>query len=190
MNTLNYDECVVKYSKSFKRVLIDERYLERIRTFAENIVKAKATEHHHEIDHGQELKRFMTGLMGEAALEKLLGIDIIDWTIGNSNRYNTPDIPGYSVGIKTVEKGKFPIIFKNNPYPQIICIRSDYKDNLVFVCGLATPNVLNRCQSDDLVLSPNLLKRGTKTGFWGFKYLTPINSIEDISQYKQGEALR
>ena len=64
----------------------------------------------------------MTGLLGELALEYTLGIKFIDWSIGKSADYHIPDIPGYKVGIKTVEYGKFPIIFKKNYYPQIICV--------------------------------------------------------------------
>lgn len=185
MCTYNYNDCVARFSGNFKRVLIDRDYITRIEKLARDIVSAKAIESHHQVDNGKELKRFTTGLMGEAALEKLLGINIIDWTVGNSITYHHPDIPGYSVGIKTVEKGKFPIVFKDNRYPQIICIRADYRDDLVFVCGLATVDTLNSCQSDELVLDPRLLGRGTKTGFWGFNQLLPISSINDIAQYRK-----
>lgn len=96
-----------------------------------------------------------------------------------------PDIPGYRVGIKTVERDKFPIIFKDNSYPQIICIKSTKYNNLIFVCGLATSNVLNNYQDDDLILDPNLRARGTKTGFYGFEQLVPIKSLNDLSTYKK-----
>lgn len=185
MEKYSYDEYVARYSDGFKRVRIDRDYLERIYTFAAQKAKAKEDEAHHKIDNDHELKRNVTGLMGEAALEKLLGIPIIDWTIGDSNDYHTPDVPGYKVGIKTVEKGKFPIIFKNNWYPQIICIRSDRFEDLVFVCGLASPDILNTCQSDDLILDSKLRSRGTKTGFWGFNNLTKVTSLDDLSQYRK-----
>ena len=99
--------------------------------------------------------------------------------------YYIPDIPGYRVGIKTVERDKFPIIFKDNSYPQIICIKSTKYNNLIFVCGLATSNVLNNYQDDDLILDPNLRARGTKTGFYGFEQLVPIKSLNDLSTYKK-----
>lgn len=182
---INYYNCVTKYSKQFKEVLIDKEYLDKITEFAKLIIDRKKTEHHHLLDCNQELKRFTTGLMGEAALEKLLGIKIIDWTIGDSANHHHPDIPNYKVGIKTVETGKFPIIFKKNWYSQIICIRSDKIDNLVIICGLATPSVLNEFQSDELIIDPNLRKRGTKTGFWGFHQLRPITRIEDLASYKK-----
>lgn len=183
--SLDYESCVVKHSTRFKRILIDIEYLRKIKGLAQKIVAAKSEEDHHKVDNNQEIKRFTTGLMGEAALEKLLNLKIIDWTVGNSASYHHPDIPGYKVGIKTVERNKFPIIFKNNRYPQIICIRSDKYDNLIFVCGLATPDVLNKYQSDDLIIDQKLRERGTKTGFWGFEYLTPINSLNDLESYRK-----
>ena len=152
-----YDQYVTRYSDSFIRVFVDQEYVIRIKSFVKKIIEAKSKETHHKIDSLQEEKRFTTGFLGEAALEKLLGIPIIDWSIGNSDFYNNPDIPGYKVGIKTVERNKFPIIFKNNGYPQIICIKSIQRDDLVFVCGLATTKVLNEYQDDNLILDPNLL---------------------------------
>lgn len=115
----NYDECVTKYSDSFVRVVLDPGYVSRIQNFVTELVEAKAKEDHHKIDSNKEVKRFTTGFLGEAALEKLFGIPIINWTIGYSGLYHIPDIPGYRVGIKTVERDKFPIIFKDNSYPQI-----------------------------------------------------------------------
>lgn len=146
----NYDECVTKYSDSFVRVVLDPGYVSRIQNFVTELVEAKSKEDHHKIDSNKEVKRFTTGFLGEAALEKLFGIPIIDWTIGYSGLYHIPDIPGYRVGIKTVERDKFPIIFKDNSYPQIICIKSTKYNNLIFVCGLATSNVLNKGFYDTL----------------------------------------
>ena len=160
-------------------------YVSRIQNFVTELVEAKSKEDHHKIDSNKEVKRFTTGFLGEAALEKLFGIPIIDWTIGYSGLYHIPDIPGYRVGIKTVERDKFPIIFKDNSYPQIICIKSTKYNNLIFVCGLATSNVLNNYQDDDLILDPNLRARGTKTGFYGFEQLVPIKSLNDLSTYKK-----
>lgn len=106
----NYDECVTKYSDSFVRVVLDPGYVSRIQNFVTELVEAKAKEDHHKIDSNKEVKRFTTGFLGEAALEKLFGIPIINWTIGYSGLYHIPDIPGYRVGIKTVERDKFPLL--------------------------------------------------------------------------------
>lgn len=77
----NYDECVTKYSDSFVRVVLDPGYVSRIQNFVTELVEAKSKEDHHKIDSNKEVKRFTTGFLGEAALEKLFGIPIIDWTM-------------------------------------------------------------------------------------------------------------
>ena len=77
----NYDECVTKYSDSFVRVVLDPGYVSRIQNFVTELVEAKSKEDHHKIDSNKEVKRFTTGFLGEAALEKLFGIPIFVWTI-------------------------------------------------------------------------------------------------------------
>jgi len=181
----SYSNYVEAFSDSYKKVEIDHEYVNRIAAFVKELITAKSIEKHYQRDNLNEIKRFTTGYLGEAAIEKLLGIKIIDWTIGYSGLYHQPDIPGYSVGIKTVEQGKFPIIFKKNDYPQIICIRSLKEPNLIYVCGLATKEVLNTYQDTSLILDRNLRARGTKTGFYGFQYLKPIESLKDIEKYKK-----
>lgn len=157
---------------------------QRILKFAEAWSNAKNGEEHHKEDNRQEIKRFSTGILGEAAVQTLLQTKIIDWSLGASSKYHVPDIPGYNVGIKTVEYGKFPIIFKKSYHPEIICIL-DRQKRIVYICGLATTEVLNKYQSDSLVLSPYLKARGTKTGFYGFEYLKKITSIDDLKMYKK-----
>lgn len=180
-----YDLHVRGVSDNFKRVLVDPSYIDKISDFVKELIIVKKTERHHQQDSEKELKRFTTGFVGEASIEKLLGISIIDWSIGASSVYHHPDIPGYSLGIKTVEQEKFPVIFKKNYYPQIICIRSVKIPNLVFVCGIASTEVLDTYQDVDLILDPRLRARGTKTGFYGFQYLEPLNSLQDIIKYKK-----
>ena len=184
----DYEEYVCKYAGNYKGVRIPEDMMRKIEAHALERVNAKLKEQHHKIDSGNELKRQITGLMGEAALEILLGIPIIDWTIGDSTNYNNPDIPGYRVGIKTVEKWKYPVILKKNYYPQIICVRKQLPDTektgYVFVCGLATPEVLNQYQDDELILSDALRQRGVKTGFYKFEYLKPVRTLADLEPYR------
>lgn len=182
-----YDEYVKPFVNKFKLIEIDDEYVLKIDGLVDQIIAAKKSENHHIADPNKEKKRFKTGFLGEAALEKLFNIEIIDWTVGNSNTYHHPDIPGYSVGIKTVEYGKFPIIFEKNYYPQIICVRSIKKpdSNLIAICGLATADVLNTYQDIELIIDPKLKARKTKTGFYGFEHLLPITKLDDIKKYKK-----
>ena len=177
---ISYDSHVNPYSSNFIKVIIPEVKIQRIKDFVIKIVERKLQEEHHKIDGKNEYKRYYTGMLGEAAIEELLGINIIDWTIGNSSYYHTADIKSLKIGIKTVEHGKFPIIFKKNYYPQIINVRTS--KNIVWVCGLATKNILNKYQSDDLILSPYLKARGTKTGFYGFNELITFHTIEELKR--------
>ena len=103
-----------------------------------------------------------------------------NWYIGYSNDYNTADLRllGYDVGIKTVELHKFPIIHKVAHRPELINIRRT--EDTIILCGLATIDVLNEYQDDDLILSPALRRRGTKTGFYGFEQLRKIETLKDI----------
>lgn len=180
-----YQKMVIPFKDNFKKVVVPEAYANRIRKFAEELVVAKSNERDHIIDGRNEHKRWLTGLMGEAALECLLDTDIIDWSIGHSSRYNSPDIKGYNVGVKSVESGKFPMIYKNNTYPQIIMIKSKSEHNTYYVCGLATPEVLNKYQDDRLILSKGAKGKGYKTCFYGFEHLIPISSLDDLKKYKK-----
>lgn len=175
-----YEDLVARYSKNFVPVKIPQSKVDKIKLLVKRIVSAKEKEKHHVVDNNEEEKRFFNGLMGEAAIEEYFDMNIIEWEVGDSGYYNHPDIKELGVGIKTVERNKFPIIFKRNKYPQIICIISDKVENAVFICGIATVEVLNRYQSDLLILSKNLYNRGSKTGFYGFEKLKPIKELKNI----------
>ena len=176
----NFTEEVVKCKSNMVYIELSNDDLQQIDEFVKAVIAKKASENHHIIDHGQEYKRFHTGMMGERAIEKLFGVSFIDWSVGNSNTYNIADLNslGINVGIKTVELNKFPIIHKVPHRPEMICIKRS--ENTVILCGLATIDVLKTYQDDDLILSPALRSRGTKTAFYGFEHLIPIRSINDL----------
>ncbi len=179
----DFVEEVAKCKSNMVYITLEPEILDKIDDFVTRVIRAKAEESHHLVDHGQEYKRFYTGLMGECALEKLFDRSFIDWSIGNSNTYNTADLKelGFDVGIKTVEMGKFPIVHKHPYRPELICIKRS--ENTVILCGLATMDTLRRYQDDDLILSPALRRRGTKTGFYGFEKLIKIENLSDLARY-------
>lgn len=177
---IDFEEYFNPYIKNFIEVDIPEDKVKKIKLLAIKIANYKSREPHHIRDGGQEIKRWTTGLIGESAIEELLGVEIIDWTTGDSRLYNIPDMDksNIKVGIKTVEIGKFPVIFKKNIYPQIINVK--LSDNKVLVCGYASTINLNEYQSDDLILSDNLRKRDVKTGYFGFDKLIKFSNIEEL----------
>ena len=167
----NYRFYVEQYMDTFIKVKLNHDDLLRADKFVKEKITAKATESHHIVDGSQEYKRSYTGALGEMAVNKFLGFDFVDLTVGPSSNYSVPDLG--SCGIKSVEWGKYPLILKVSRYPEIIVLK--HNDDTLYICGIATPLILNTFQSLDCVLSPNVIRRGEKTGFYGFdKLISPI----------------
>ena len=140
----------------------------------------KKSEDHHRSDSFNEAYRWRTGMGGELALEQMLGKQFVDLSVGDSVDYHTPDLSklGLKVGVKTVEKGKYPIIFKRSDKPEIIVLR--LSDNTFCILGVVLPEDLNKYQDDALILSPLLRARGTKTAFTGLHKIKPFKNLEQL----------
>ena len=162
--------------------LTDEE-LKRIDKFAQAKAQAKRGEYNHVDDDDDEYKRAFTGMLGEVALEKHFGVKFADWSIGNSVDYNVSDLAriGYKIGIKTVEFGKLPVVYKKSYYPELICVRRD--QHTVILCGLAMPNTLDNNLDINFVLSNKLRKAGRKSAFIGFDQLIKIDKLTDLDKY-------
>lgn len=180
-----YSQLVVTKFPNFKQVVLPVATLQQIEQASEALAREKLTTEASYKKDGASLKtRFKTGFKGEAAVEILLGINVMDFTKGPSTTYDHPDIEGYTVGVKTVRYGNFPVVPKHNEYAQIICIVDPTNDAKVYICGLATKEDLNMYQSDALILDDNLREKGTKTGYYGFNALKPVTHINDIYSFK------
>lgn len=178
-----YQQRVATLISSFKMVTLNPLELKYITDTATAIVQAKLSETAYKKDGASITKRYINGLKGEAAVGKLLKMNIIDPSVGVSIDYDYPDIPGYGVGVKTVGYEHFPVIPRENKYPQVICICHPTRNDIVYICGLATVDVLNKFQHEDLLLDANLKAKGTKTGFWGFSQLTEL-TVDALEPYK------
>jgi hypothetical protein len=171
-NELITDENTIKLSES--NIL-------KLDTFVKNIVNKKKDEAHHKVDFGNEARRWRTGMGGELALEQFLDKKFVDLSIGDSNDYHVADLSSLNlnVGVKTVEYGKYPVIFKQSKKPEIIIIR--ISDDTFSILGLGLSKDLNKYQDDSHILSPALLARGTKTAFVGFYKLKPFNNFDELN---------
>ena len=177
----SYRANVNPFSSDFVLVELHDHEVQRIDEFCERVIQHKEKESHYSIDHRSIYKRFYTGTAGELALEKLLDIEgIVNWTVGLSKDYNTPDLAdvGLDVGVKTVNFGVFPLVKKQNTHPQILCIL--WKKKWVYVCGIASVDTLNRYQDDELILDDRLRCRGVKSGFYGFRDLKRFKNINEL----------
>lgn len=150
--------------------------------FIKNIVTKKMVETHHKVDSGNEAYRWRTGMGGELALEQFLDKPFVDLSIGSSDDYHIPDLSklGLEVGIKSVERGKYPVIFKRSEKPEIIILR--LADDTFSILGLALVEDLNKYQDDSQILSPALRARGTKTAFTGLHKLKGFNSLDELME--------
>ena len=177
-----YENCVEPSIKNFVKVILDERILNEIDLAVQKIIENKYGEYQHKIDSHNEEKRWKTGLEGEAVVEKFLGVLFSDKTAGDSKDYNEADLKrlGIDCGVKATEYGKFPVVHKHPKRPEIIVLKlNEYE---FYVCGVAMPIYAKHYTSDDLILSPSLRAKGTKTGFWGFFRLEQFNNIKELKE--------
>lgn len=165
-------------------VKLTEEEERKIKNFAYEIVKKKETENHHKIDHGSEIKRFYNGFAGELALEKVLKENILDFTIGDSHKYNVADLHkiGLNVGVKTVEAGKAHIVHKDPNKPEILIKIDNNNPRRLIIMGLAEVDVMKKYCDDNLILSPALRARNVKTGFAGYHKLKKFKNLEELKQ--------
>jgi len=154
----------------------------RLDCFIKDVIAKKKSESHHKSDPHNEAYRWRTGMGGEMALEQYLGKSFVDFSIGDSEDYHVPDLSklGLNVGIKTVERGKYPVIFKRSEKPEIVILR--LSDDTFGILGLVTPEDLNKHQSDEEILSPALRARGTKTAFVGLHTITPFRDFDELTK--------
>ena len=178
------DEFISCYKESpmFVEAVLTEEQIKKLDDFAKRISVAKLNEDEHKTDNGSEVVRWSTGIGGEIAVGNFLGMDFADLTIGKTSEYEVSDLIKLKlhVGVKTSEKYKFPIIKNYSKEPEIICIKKN--KNTFIICGLAMPNILNTYQSDEYIIADKLKAKGTKTAFYGFRYLKPFSSYEELKK--------
>lgn len=181
LNKLLY-EYMTKYliSDEYIVTLSDRTILD---DFVRSVMAKKKEEKHHIQDPYNEAKRWRTGMGGELALEIFINKKFADLSIGDSKDYHVPDLSalGLNIGIKTVELGKYPVIFKRSEKPEIIILKLD--STRYCILGLATVDILNKYQDDSVILSSSLKARGTKTGFVGLHSLKRFKTYEDLTEY-------
>lgn len=98
-----------------KRIIeidISEEMIKTAEDFSKRIIAEKLKETVHQLDSRNEWKRWMTGVLGEIALETFLEVSFRDATIGCSKDYNVPDLSplGLQVGVKSFRVGNFPLV--------------------------------------------------------------------------------
>ena len=73
-------------------ITLKDSDIQKAKDFTNKVIKAKAKERHHKTDSKSVYKRFLTGTLGELALEELLGIKVVNWNVGKSTTFKNPDL--------------------------------------------------------------------------------------------------
>ena len=154
-------------------VELTKQEIQKIQQWCLEMVATKADEFGYRRDNDSILARHFTGRAGEVAVQNHTGQEFVDWSIGDSSLYNYPDMG--DVGVKTSVFPNHPVIFKTSKYPEIICLKAGRNIHRVAICGLATPDLLNKYQNDSLILSSKLRAKGTKTAFTGMEFCKPLH---------------
>ncbi len=175
-----------QFQKNWIRIELSDCEVQAARDFTEKKCRAKLSEDVYQRDGEHLLTRGYTGSYAEFALQaylrKIIGLpDFVDTRIGISKDFDVPDIPALNMGIKAVEWNKLPVvpIKGRNSYPQVICIvdKKNPDKPIVYICGIANPDVLDEYQSEEYVLDDNLRARHVKAGFYGFEHLKHIDTL-------------
>lgn len=173
-------------------ILPQEIYDEILYDFIPRWKEAKKKEYYFKMDSDVMVKRALTGFLGEACMEILLGVSVLDRdkdgriAVGESHSFKNADLSntGMDIGIKTVEYMKFPVVKRNVRRAQVINFMMDNRTFLVG--GYASIRTLRDFQKSELILNDNLRNKRLRNGqiekiaFWGLHQLVPITDLESL----------
>lgn len=165
--------------RSFATVRLTGSDIAQARDFVNEVLKVKLQEDEHKRDGDQEMKRWMTGRLGEMGLETFLGASFTDWSVGLSWKYDVSDLGriGVSAGVKTASWGNYPTVPQDPRHKEVILV---LEGTDVHICGLAKQSVMMMYSDDNLIMNPKLRAKGTKTGFYGFSELLRFDDLEEL----------
>ena len=184
-----YVEPIINNPSRYIEITIPQEKINRIKEFCKEVVEAKKGEKLHKIDSDSEYQRFYSGTLGEAAVEELLGVNIINWKVGKSSFFNVADLSsiGLDIGIKTVKQreGSFPQINIPVKRPEIIVIRpknemGKISDNTVRIMGVASVEVLSKYTDKRLRYGSLNNPKRPKWGFYKFDDIQRFETLEEL----------
>lgn len=170
--------------RSFAKVDLTADDLARMKEFVLAVTAVKAHEDEHQRDGDRELERWAAGRLGEIGLERYLGVQFVDWTVGPSWSYDVADLGsiGIPVGVKTAKWGNYPVVPVEPRHKEIILV---WQGMSIHICGLARQSVMIRNSDLGLIMNENLRAKGTKAGFYGFSELLPFADLAELRALAQ-----
>lgn len=171
----------------------DEKEIDRLAKYAAEVA---AEEDRMQKDSNAFYNRFYSGFVGEFAVSKYFGVTKLfkGCYPGGSYTNDAVDLGylGLNMGIKCSKVGSVVKVAFKERFPQIICQYkklSEWKDNRevsyirVYFMGILKPEYIEFYCKRDYIDDINVLKKGSKGGFFEFEKLVPF-SKEALSQYK------
>jgi hypothetical protein len=129
-------------------------------------------------------KRFTTGFGGEMAVGMKLGMNILDFRVGDAAEFEIGDLSTIDlpyVGVKTIEydsvRNKFPIVLKLAYCSEIILFKSP-KKHTYMIAGIVTPDIIRTFCARSLIFDPAITK--DKECFYGIPFCQPFSNYADL----------
>ena len=183
---LDYDTWVRPVKSSFIRIDLPTDSVNLLNAFVKEVVEKKKDEESYKRDPINTQKRFTTGFGGEMAVGLMLGMNIMDYRVGDARHFAMGDLSTIGlphIGVKSIEYDtklhKFPIVHKLAIRSEIIVFKSSLSHSYL-IAGLATPDVLRMFCSRDLVKDDNITK--DKECFYGIPFCRSFSSYEDLAE--------
>ena len=188
---MNPDDIILQLVTSLwdkPEVILSENYVAKATKWAQDVHVDKIRRGDDRAgDMGTFVRRETTGKYAEMALEQFLSTEFVDWSIGDSRKFNTPDLQpiGLRCGVKacSIMKGSsnVPLVPIMPSYPEVIVVvRPTQSQVNTYICGVATREVMMRHSNMTLIRSSNVRNLGKKTGFYGFDHLIPFTSLTEL----------
>ncbi|MBR3933623.1 MAG: hypothetical protein IKJ68_06920 [Clostridia bacterium] len=181
-------------TNDYIEVKLSAEEINAVEFLAKRIAASKKDEDAYKKDGIGIEKRYLTGLIGEYAVVKVLS----DWglckkynfyqSVGASYDFNIPDLIeyGFGMGCKTCGTNRNVKVKENEVYPEIISVYDKNKSTCT-ICGIATPEIINKYSSPDLITEDIIhVKDGkvtAKVGFNRFDLLLPF-TLDNVMKYK------
>jgi hypothetical protein len=166
-------------------VKITQEQCDRVKTFgtqwADNKMEVGL---HYTPDSNQIYTRNTRGHLGQVALENYLGMQFTDYDPIFDLSKNIPDLEpiGLRYGVKTNRPRNPFMIFRNSDYPEILITQDPQCELTYYILGLFPTSLLNHpdfvCTS--LIYDDQVLRRGSKIGFFGVDLGKPFSSYDDL----------
>jgi hypothetical protein len=214
-----YDEIFASFDKKVT-VWVERSEYDYIRNWAENeyVPYKKKTDYGYMGgDTGKAVERLTTGTCGNLAVIKYYGgsINDLDLTVGQSSKYNVPDLKqflgGVDVGVKTARTGSYanlPLVLNYSGFTeeyinmprnrnkkveaQFFVGQNESNELKYYMIGVASPRVLIEGVHRAFTLDPKAMSEkkagGGKGGFYAmYKTVLCDTKEELIELFKQAE---